>query len=730
MACFGNNHVRVQSNILAFKIADIKQGFNKQFHEVFQLKQTAIAQIGEMIDEIESIQKELGEGAGSDPITRPILSDREVPERVLEVEDGEVAVDKVLTKHEREAKEREEEEIRRRAAEAAKDDAPTRALHDMMSGTLASKPELSLLEDALPKEDWMDEVAEEDMSEEQKGKYLIFKDAERLLLKAREDRRKMLETQLKKLKNDISDTYRSFDKKIEALFESKLKVLWDVYVHELIIIRLMNMLLFNELSDETEGKFQKLLEKKRSLKADASQEFQEFKRTTELTHKKYEQMAAEVRSMEKNFKREFADSDDFVDILFKMYKSPGPSAAVRPRSRTRSRMDAFVQRSSVVSSDVPPRQQRKRSARPKYSPTASESTARMESMDPNVIDPFANVSTHRSTESGKDTPGPIDDSDMPDDIPRVVWDRFVEKKYEKMQKEIELNTTATVYNRMQEELDRLAAVDKHLHNEISNILRELTELQTVRESFALNSELVLSVKQGQVEVEEAPVVTDLKPCEMVGREVIVELNSKIENVGEEKVGVLKDIKEFRKGINMLLWKSRRLDLDLQDYVDQTTEFQLLRVTKDLQELIKVGGHESRQAGEVSNLERKLDFLEKVTREKIQEKRQTLLKSQRRLEEMTDENDRLTETVRELEVSVQKRKQICDIREGRGTSMDPSRAARKRMEKIVTRRKLLDLASAQGDEIDFLRGELDRLRRRTFPSFAQAHGLRAGFVDER
>ena len=40
-----------------------------------------------------------------------------------------------------------------------------------------------------------------------------------------------------------------------------------------------------------------------------------------------------------------------------------------------------------------------------------------------------------------------------------------------------------------------------------------------------------------------------------------------------------------------------------------------------------------------------------------------------------------------------------------------------MQSIVTRRKLIDLARAQTDEIEFLRQELDRLRQRTFPSFA-------------
>ncbi|KAJ8571597.1 hypothetical protein ON010_g5239 [Phytophthora cinnamomi] len=44
----------------------------------------------------------------------------------------------------------------------------------------------------------------------------------------------------------------------------------------------------------------------------------------------------------------------------------------------------------------------------------------------------------------------------------------------------------------------------------------------------------------------------------------------------------------------------------------------------------------------------------------------------------------------------------------------------RLKAIAVRRKLVDLAKAQTDEIEYLRLELDKMRRRTFPSFAQAH----------
>ena len=58
-----------------------------------------------------------------------------------------------------------------------------------------------------------------------------------------------------------------------------------------------------------------------------------------------------------------------------------------------------------------------------------------------------------------------------------------------------------------------------------------------------------------------------------------------------------------------------------------------------------------------------------------------------------------------------------IRQQAGSKSNKHKAERQRMEMVVTRRKLIDLARAQTDEIEFLRQELDRLRQKTFPSFA-------------
>ena len=43
---------------------------------------------------------------------------------------------------------------------------------------------------------------------------------------------------------------------------------------------------------------------------------------------------------------------------------------------------------------------------------------------------------------------------------------------------------------------------------------------------------------------------------------------------------------------------------------------------------------------------------------------------------------------------------------------------KRMQDIVQRRKLVDLAKAQAQEVAVLRAEVERLRMRTFPALVQ------------
>lgn len=52
--------------------------------------------------------------------------------------------------------------------------------------------------------------------------------------------------------------------------------------------------------------------------------------------------------------------------------------------------------------------------------------------------------------------------------------------------------------------------------------------------------------------------------------------------------MLTAIKDFKKGSYELEWNSKKLDREAEDLVEKTKELQLLRVTKNLQEVLKRG----------------------------------------------------------------------------------------------------------------------------------------------
>ena len=96
--------------------------------------------------------------------------------------------------------------------------------------------------------------------------------------------------------------------------------------------------------------------------------------------------------------------------------------------------------------------------------------------------------------------------------------------------------------------------------------------------------------------------------------------------------------------------------------------------------------------------------------------------------MQEENRRLDQTVVELQNSVAERQNIWRIRqrdaplpgssEAEGGGGADSEAQRKRVGAVIERRRLFELAKQQAEEIEFLKAELERCRKRTFPSFQQ------------
>lgn len=61
------------------------------------------------------------------------------------------------------------------------------------------------------------------------------------------------------------------------------------------------------------------------------------------------------------------------------------------------------------------------------------------------------------------------------------------------------------------------------------------------------------MKQGQVEINPGAHVHNFKNCLLLDRKVVESLNKIIQSHGRQKISIMTDSKDFRKGIRQLEW---------------------------------------------------------------------------------------------------------------------------------------------------------------------------------
>ena len=257
---------------------------------------------------------------------------------------------------------------------------------------------------------------------------------------------------------------------------------------------------------------------------------------------------------------------------------------------------------------------------------------------------------------------------------------------------------------------------------------------------AENLQLLVRSRQGQLELDTGSHGTDFGDAMLCHRAVVDAANALIGKHGDEKVGIMTRIQNFRKNINYMQWEHGYQHLQARGLEEHYTDLQLTKVTKFLQKFIKGGQRGDGHKIELEKCDAKLEHMKTAQRARLQKLQQKCTRLDRQHRDKVSENDKLGTQIAQLEANVKMREEIYksrfesggDAGGGGGAGAGEGEAAaqaQQRMRSITMRRKLIDLARAQTDEIEFLRQELDRLRQRTFPSFANAggHGA-AGGVD--
>ncbi|XP_038265649.1 cilia- and flagella-associated protein 43 isoform X4 [Dermochelys coriacea] len=645
-------------------IYKVKTAFNEEFDTVARQKEQEIARVKERNLRIQEIVEQL---ELQEEVWEPVLTDDEIPEQALTVQDSEIKVEKYLTPEQRaKAEMMAKVEMERRLA--ALNSARQRALYDMMSGVLEIKKE-DILKIEIPPPPF---VYKPDTlwNEEEKKVFKEFEKKVKELNEEREKYRKTLETELKKLQTSIQETTQTFDDTVSKLFEWKVKSEMVIYQEELKINNLLYSLLLDEELSTREAGLNHFLDKKRKEKLSTAEAVQVARAQYDAYRETYDNLSAEDKILERGFKKEFSDVPaHHIDHLFKLYKR-------RPRA----------QKIKMHLDTANPYGDQPGSARA-YEEALAHLMKAIDEMD--------------------------DPENMPEGLDLTVWERFCLARRTKVESEQLVKQKALTLAEMQAFLQKRMDDDEKIRMDIEKILNELNTLREEKMRFQLDLTIQFLLKQGQVELEcTAELIPDYTDAILIHKSVIEELNCTIRAQGEKKIASMVESKDFSKGIFQLEWEHKKLKMLMEDLNQRARDIQKLHVSRDRQLFLNVLNYDSRITQQVSVMEQTLGVMDKLHKKKVKNCQKVFKDLEKRICLKEQANYKLGHELQEMLVSVSERRHIFEAAD---TQLVSEKAAKEHYQDIVQRRQLVDLAKEQAQEIAVLQAEVERLRMRTFPA---------------
>jgi len=698
-----NSRRRLQIHLLQALAAEYRQAFNELFKQCQSDKQGIMDQIKDKVRRIRAI---LGELQIEEKVPEPMWHDHEDEQAVLGVKDHEILANKWISPEELAAREEARKKEEERLRQLRENDAGTRALNQMMGGTLKTKKDLSALEITLDKEPWMDEIPEEEMSDVQFAALKEFREKEKALADEQEKYRKQLDAELRKLRSEIQDLTEQFEKVLKELHHQRFAHDAKFFCQELYCVRLQLALMQSIEDEHVLKQSTQDVEEARAKLQEAETKLDAF--TSEVAAKKMKQddrmrHEREVASAQ-HFRQQFAMSGlepEAIGALLQLFRKRKPAAAVP-------------------------------------APGAGE----QEGTEGGGSDLYADLGALESPSAHTMSQEEDIALECPEGIDEASFQRMLELRRERLAAEIEVQNGAAELQEMQglhSYFQRERDVAAQAHRQLEQELKEHMDLMR-REEYDI--EILFKLKQGQVEVPQAAVVTDYSDAIVIGNDVVESRNDRILELGKEKVSTLETIKEFRKKLSLIQWEYKMLQMQTTDLEERTKDVHMLRVTKGLQSLLK-GGEEGRNKADADLLERKIEHLNSTLAQKEGSLKKQYAAGAQATKLRKMENSMLEKKLRELQQNVIQREHIRRLRAPQGGAPQGSKekgekpkiiggggrieeneamikAAQSGFGELRVRQRLMDAAKRHTEEIDLLTKELDRLRQKTFPSFVHLH----------
>jgi WD40 repeat protein len=664
----------------------------------------------------------------------------------------------------RKQREREAQEAAEREKARKKDDVGGRALIDMMDGTLEVKKD-PLAAQELVKEAWMLTIPPEDMTAEQKKLVAQFEAAQAKFEEEREKYRKSLDLELRKTRGEVIDLCRIFDDKLRALRDQYITTRRAVLAQELYELRLAEELMAREQLEVESERLENEARAMQATEAQAQAGSERFAAQLEACREDLHRATEEDKVLEKTFVRELEEmvqssgsaggntptastsqleSPELIKQLVELYRKRKPDDLVLARDGASGSGHESMKRSTstgVAAARTKGNAKQRLLAESQGAEGGSsrsmllkQSSSKHNMVEPEAnLDPFQNLGNQEQAKSStvmgvgtgsqKFVVVPLDYvADRPEGVlvEDRIWRALNALRAKKILAEHSVREKAELLALAKTVSDELRTRLTDLQRQRRKQQREREALTQRRTALVESAPVLARIKQGQ---DETPVGGGGEDALLVARTSVEVLNDVIQLHGKDQVGILGRIKDFRKNINVMEWEHALLELQARDMDERYTDIQLLRVTKDLQELFHTGDTSHKQKREAAMLEAKLAHLGRHHQSTLIKLERTGSQLERQLRDRERENRSFQQQVAQLETQVQIREDILASRTSAALRQQESGGARgdaARLKAIAVRRKLVDLAKAQTDEIEYLRLELDKMRRRTFPSFAQAH----------
>lgn len=427
----------------------------------------------------------------------------------------------------------------------------------MMGGKLDDRKEQNE-QTEIKRPEWMNKP-KEDMNEDEKKAVKEFEKRLAIFKDEQDKSKKALETELRKLQSLVAEICDIFDTQLQECQKLKASAENTILQMELKMIKMGHACIINEDDESKEqSKIENLAILKREREAYLA-ELPEIKKELELIREDYDGALKRDKEIEKQFKKDFTVYEGFFETLTKLFKK-----------RAVSEWETVL--------------------------TAEN------------LNPFYLIGKESSGNELAIVLNP--DIDMPEGLSIEGWTKLVEIRDKKIMSEIDLGLSARALKEMQSVLHSTASDSEAMRLEIERLVIELEEFEEYKFQSRYNIENLFEFKQGQVEVPQAPMVTDYSNAILIHRSVVEKINEEVITLGNSKVDALTEIKDYRKGIHGLEWENRMVDFQAEDLVIRTRDIQLLRVTKQMQEFIR-SGDEHKHAAEVQGLEKNAEYSDKV-----------------------------------------------------------------------------------------------------------------------